>query len=562
MKRVFEFKISLSDRAAWAGWGPRLFCFVVLLLAFLSLSSPAAHGQATAIDGTVNVTVDTAKVRNYVAPRSMGMHTSVYDNNLADPQIAEILRAAGITTLRYPGGGYADIYHWSTHKSTKWRATEPADYGYLAAKADLGHFLQLVEQLRGTAIITVNYGSNLAGTGGGEPAEAAAWVAYTNGSPSDQKVIGKDSTGYDWKTVAYWASLRAAPPLDTDDGQNFLRIGHPAPFHILYWEVGNELFGNGYYEKDKEGFEEDLHGPYDKDPKESANLRKKNRGALSPQAYGKNVVEFVKAMKAVDSTIKIGAVLNTPPMDNSWGPDWNPSVMKECGKAIDFVIVHWYTGNLLPPDWKTLDNPSYLSAPQRELPDMMAALLELFRKYSGENAQNMQLVVTEMGARPFAKQTNPHVDALFAADAYFSLMEDGAANIDWLELHKPSFLDDKNKPGPVYFALQMVHRLAQINDSIVDSRSSQSLLAVHAVLRKDGSLGLMLVNKDPKNDATVKVKISGAQLAAAGTRFDFGPKNQPNGYLTTGAPATGLGNSFTLTVPAYSITDIQLPKAP
>jgi len=572
----------LFHRAAEGGCGPYLFylsfatCRAVphdfvrrtfygvalasLALAFLLLSTPPAFAQAIAIDGTVNVTVDTTKVRNYVAPRSMGMHTSVYDNNLADPQIPEILRAAGITTLRYPGGGYSDSYHWSVYKMSKWRATN--DAGYLAGNADLGHFLKLVDQIRGTAIITVNYGSNLAGTGGGEPTEAAAWVAYTNGSPTDQKVIGKDSTGYDWKTVGYWASLRAAQPLESDDGQNFLRIGHPAPFHILYWEVGNELFGNGYYEKDKEGYEEDLHGPYDKDPKESVNLRKKNRAALSPQTYGKNVVEFVKAMKAVDSTIKIGAVLNTPPMDNSWGPDWNPAVMKECGKAIDFVILHWYTGNLLPPDWKTLDNPSYLSAPQRELPDMMAALLELFRKYSGENAQNMQLVVTEMGSRPFANQTNPHVDALFAADAYVSLMEDGAANIDWLELHKPSFLDDKNKPGPVYFALQMIHRLAQINDSIVDSRSSQSLLAVHAILRKDGSLGLMLINKDPKNDATVKVKISGAQLAAAGTRFDFGPKNQPNSYLTTGGPATGLGNSFTLTVPAYSITDIQLPKAP
>jgi hypothetical protein len=418
-----------------------------------------------------------------------------------------------------------------------------------------------VEAIQGTAIITVNYGSNLAGTGGGEPAEAAAWVAYANGLPVDQKVIGKDSEGNDWKTVGYWASLRAAKPLETDDGQNFLRISHPEPFHIRYWEVGNEVFGNGYYEKDEEGYEGDLHSPYDKDPKMSVRVRRKNRAALAPRAYGRQVVEYARAMKAVDASVKVSAVLNTQPMDNSWGADWNPAVMKECGTAIDFVSLHWYTGNLLPPDWKMLDEASYLSAPQRELPDVMSALLDLFKKYGGENGKSLQLAVTEMGARPFAKITDPQVNALFAADAYLSLMQDGAANIDWLELHKPSFLDDNNKPGPVFFALQMIHRLMQINDSLVSAHSSHGLLAAHAIQRKDGSIGLMLINKDPKEAATVKVKINGVQLATSGMRFDFGPASPPNGYLTAGGAISGVGNVFTISVPAYSITDIVMAKA-
>jgi hypothetical protein len=533
---------------------------VAILFLLPSLRSRALQAAAH-IEGAVSVTVDVSKVQNFVAPRAMGMHASVYDNHLGGQQLAEILRAAGITTLRYPGGGYSDNYHWSVHKMTKWKGTDPPQYGYLGPNTDFGHFLQLVEAIQGTAIITVNYGSNLAGTGGGEPAEAAAWVAYANGLPTDQKVIGKDSTGYDWKTVGHWASLRAAKPLEVDDGQNFLRIAHAEPFHIRYWEIGNEVYGNAYYEKDEEGYEGDLHAPYDKDPKTSVRLRRKNRVALSPQTYGKGVVEYAHAMKAVDATVKIGAVLNVQPMDNSWGPDWNPAMMKECGTAIDFASLHWYTGNLLPPDWKTLDDASYLSAPERELPDMMAALLDLFRKYGGDNGKNLQLVVTEMGSRPFAKIADPHIHALFAADAYLSLMQDGAANIDWLELHKPSFLDDNNKPGPVFFALQMIHRLVQMNDSIVAAHSSHSLLAVHAILRKDGSIGLLLINKDPKEAATVKIKISGVQLANSGFRYDFGPSNPPNGYLTTGGPVSDIGNTFTLSIPAYSITDIVMAKA-
>jgi hypothetical protein len=576
----------------------------LLLLALAIFIAPSA-GQENRISGTVNVTIDVAKVKNYVAPRAMGIHVSVYDNGLSHPQLHEMLRAAGITTLRYPGGGYADLYHWSTHKLTKWRGTDPPEFGYLGPNTDLGHFLQLVDRLHGTAIFTVNYGSNLNGTGGGEPAEAAAWVAYTNGDLSDTKIIGKDSTGYDWQTVGYWASLRSSAPLPADDGRNFLRIAHPTPFQILYWEIGNEVFGNGYY--GGEGMEEDLHAPYAKESKESAKLREHNP-KLSPEAYGKNVTEFSRAMKAVDPKIKIGAVLHGFLAKDTWMDDWvwdpatrqwverirstqttiewirdpvtgqlmsrtrspqtgdtalewDSRVMEEAGRSIDFVITHWYAGNLQPPDWKVFNEASYLSAPQRELPIFTKGLLDLFQKYAGDRANQIQLTVTEMGSRPFAKRLETSSDGLFAPDAYLSLMENGAANIDWLELHKPSFLGEKDqKPGPVYFGLQLINRLVHINAALVDARSSHSLLAVHAVFRGNGSLGLMFINKDPKNAANVRVKITGGTFSPDGTRFDFDPRNLPQGYVIPGAPAAGLGNSFSISIPAYSVTDVTLPK--
>ena len=48
----------------------------------------------------------------------MGVHTSVYDANMQLATTPEYLKAAGVTSLRYPGGSYADLYHWSTHKGT------------------------------------------------------------------------------------------------------------------------------------------------------------------------------------------------------------------------------------------------------------------------------------------------------------------------------------------------------------------------------------------------------------------------------------------------------------
>ncbi len=199
---------------------------------------PTATSAAAEIKGVVKVTVDMDKGRTFMAPRAMAVNASISDAHLVDAELPALLRGAGITTLRYPGGAFADNFHWSTNRPSNSPASVPQRYSGYAPNTDFGHFVRVFDGW-GTTVITVNYGSNQEGTGGGEPAEAAAWVAYANGNPTDTNAIGKDSTGYDWQTVGYWASLRASPPLPTDDGKNLLRINHPQPFNVKYWEVGN-----------------------------------------------------------------------------------------------------------------------------------------------------------------------------------------------------------------------------------------------------------------------------------------------------------------------------------
>ena len=92
-------------------------------------------------------------------------------------------------------------------------------------------------------MVTVDYGS-------GSPQEAAAELAYLEGSTTDNTTIG---TGIDGTTApangkastgarsAIGPACAAASPLGTDDGLNFLRIDHPAPItNVKYWEIGNE----------------------------------------------------------------------------------------------------------------------------------------------------------------------------------------------------------------------------------------------------------------------------------------------------------------------------------
>ena len=173
----------------------------------MTCQDPIAISAGTAATVTANLDM----VGRVVSPDLFGIHTSVYDGNMLNPTTPDLLKAAGVKTMRYPGGSYADLYHWETHTGTWTPAAGAGGNGlYIARDDDFGDFVGLLEKVGANAVITVNYGMNPQGTGPGVPQEAAAWVAYANGDPASTIAIGVDNTGHDWKTVGYWASLRAA----------------------------------------------------------------------------------------------------------------------------------------------------------------------------------------------------------------------------------------------------------------------------------------------------------------------------------------------------------------
>jgi len=532
--------------------------------ASLDPDAGTVDGGGDAADGgpapvlAARVTIDVTAPLAVVPPFGMGLHASVYDNALHAAEVPALLKEAGVALLRWPGGGYADNYHWSLHRMTPW-FNNPAQAGYLGAGSDFGGFVTLLASFQGAAMITVNYGSNLAGDGPGEPQEAAAWVAYANGDPASEVAIGPDSTGRDWGTVGSWASLRAADRLAVDDGKNFLRIAHPSPLGIRYWEIGNEVFGNGYYTRVPAagatdagaaavGYEEDLHVPYD-------GTTRSGHPALSGSTYGAGVRAYVQAMKAVDPTIKIGAVLNTPPNDYSWGPTWNMEVLQASGPVIDFVIVHLYTGR---------NAASLLRAPPQRVPAMTAELRSLIATYCGDNAANVELMMTELGPNFAVPPAQAQAAGLFAADAYLSLLEAGFANVDWLELHNGSFLVEQTQvKGPAFNGIRMAHLLSAPGDTLVTASSDQSAIAVHAAARADGTVGVMLINKQPAISTLVTVTINGASLGPSGSRFDYAPDGPAaNGSVTGPTSVDGISSEFSVTVPPYTAIDWVLPPGP
>jgi len=547
------------------------------------ISNQNSSGPAS-VPKEVKVVVEADKPRGVLMPWTLGVESLVSDNHLTDPAVTVLLRAAGITTLRYPGARIADTFHWSTHGPSNWQGLDHANLGY-APTSNLGSFLRLMEQV-GTAVFTINYGSNLRGTGGGEPAEAAAWVAYVNGNPADTKSIGTDSTGNNWQTVGYWASLRASPALATDDGKNFLRIQHPASFQIHFWEVGNQVFQNGYYGGG--GLEEDAHAPYPEKPADNDRSRRKNAG-LSPAAYAKNFVEFARAMKAVDAKIHLGVPLNpsinsqisrqewtkdpitgkyvnetsvSVDKDFGYATDWAKGILAGTCNDVDFVSVPLYAGDTTADsNWKDLDNYKLLMSPQNTLAQTLLSVGDAIQKSCGQRARSIRVGITEIAPVPWARITEPVAVGLFAADVYLTFAEYGVINVDWAELHNGSFLDDSNKPGPAYFGTQLVFALMNFNDAILASSSTNPMLSVHASKRADGSIGIMFINKDAKNATIAKVSLKGINPAGKGARFDYGKANPPEGKSIVGKQMDGLGTSFSVPMPPYSATVILIPKA-
>lgn len=505
-------------------------------------------------DGDTEVIVELSSPLAEVAPNAFGMHSSVYDNALHDPAVPGLLRDAGITLLRYPGGGYSDNYHWSTHEMTPWFGDASLN-GYLADDSDFGAFVALLESFEGSAMLTVNYGSNLQSNGPGEPKEAAAWVAYANGHPEDAAVIGVDGAGNDWATVGYWAELRASEELPVDDGKNFLRIAHPEPLGVRYWEVGNEVFGNGYHDGGH-GFEQDLHVPYD-------GTERRGHPLLSGSTYGAGVARFVREMKAVDPNIRVGAVLNTPPADYAWGPSWNSDVLAQAGRDIDFGIVHWYPRT---------DSRGILQVSRRTIPIMLEELRNSIDQHAGENTPNVELAVTELGPQypelADTTQNESEQDArglamgIFAADCYVSFLKGGVFNVDWLELHNGSFLSERTQaPGPAYHGIRAAHLLARPGDTLVTTTVQHpASIVAHGARGANGSASVLLINTSLSITAKVRVQFDGgAPLGATATRYDYtGSPAVPRGTLLGPTSLDATENVLEVELPAFSMSVLRL----
>ncbi|OEV39857.1 hypothetical protein HS99_0002955 [Kitasatospora aureofaciens] len=451
----------------------------------------AAVAPPAAAASSVSVSVDAALQLATVPATGVGVNIPVYDANMNAAATPGLLSTAGINTVRYPGGSHSDVYHWQTGTAENGQ--------YVAPNTGFDAFMGTARAAGAQPIITANYGS-------GTPQEAAAWVQYAN-----------VTKGYG----------------------------------VKYWEIGNEVYGNGEYNAT---WEYDTHS------------------SKSATTYANNVLQYVSAMKAADPSVRIGAVLTTPGYwpDGIVGPgdtmDWNHTVLSIAGSKIDFAIVHAYPTSTSPAD--------LLTKPQAQNAGITGAVRSLINQYAGSNAPNVGIAVTEANAQAYL-DTSPN--GLFAPDNYLTWLENGAFNVDWWDLRngtdctKVTTVEGAtdyndggmvssgspcepavNTPFPAYYGIQMISRLGAPGDTLVKAASSSSLLTAHAVRRANGDVDVMLINKDPHNDATVNLSYTGFTPSSATPTVHSYLKNAHGiGTAQSGSPTVQ-------TVPAYGITVVQM----
>ena len=122
--------------------------------------------------------------------------------------VVEALKKLKTPVLRWPGGCFADTYHWKDGigPKNKRKYTENVSWGNVREDNSFGtnEFLDLCEMMNADPYLAVN-------VGGGTVQEAAEWVQYVNHANGSR----------------YITDLRE-------------QTGIKKPWHVKYWGVGNE----------------------------------------------------------------------------------------------------------------------------------------------------------------------------------------------------------------------------------------------------------------------------------------------------------------------------------
>lgn len=211
------------------------------------------------------------------------------------PDSIAALKSLRSGVYRFPGGNFVSAHEWRNaignpdqRPSTwdpVWRALQPNDIG-------TDEFMTLCKLLDVEPYITVNAGT-------GDAWSAAQYVEYANGDAS------------------------------TPMGKQRAANGHPEPYRVKFWGIGNEMWGISY-----------------------------QYGAMKPNQFAFKQNEFAKAMRKADPTIKLiacGAMPDTmtgskeslslgtnlvPPYLSP--ADWSGMLFSNCFSNFDLMSDHYY----------------------------------------------------------------------------------------------------------------------------------------------------------------------------------------------------------------------------
>ncbi|HMD61095.1 MAG TPA: immunoglobulin domain-containing protein, partial [Opitutaceae bacterium] len=472
-------------------------------------ASPIARAQ-------VNVTVDATKFVRVVDNRMFGLNTAVWDYGFQDSQTLTALQAVDAKFLRFPGGSSSDDFNWQN-------STAQVE-GTSSGRTTFDIFAATAKAIGAQVVITANFVT-------GTPDEAAAWVEYSN-----------VTKGYGFK----------------------------------YWEIGNECYGTWEY-----------YAP--------------GAGSADPMVYATQAVKFIQKMKAVDPSIKIGVVgdasedsyLDAPsesvinPVTGVSHSGWTPIVlatMKKSGVLPDYLIYHFYAQN------PGSENDSLLLQESISWPVAATELRTQLTDYLGTAGSGVELLVTENNSCSYnpGKQMTSLVNGLYMADSVCSLMQTEFNSLVWWDLHNGQSTSNNNSSSlygwrqygdygiespahdryPAYYVMKLMSNFARGGDFVVTASSNNTLLSAYSVLRANGTLSILVVNKSPTVTYSTNFSINGFKPISAANVYAYGITEDTAAQTGTGSPDVAVSTisnaaaSFAMSFSPYSVTLISMLSSP
>jgi alpha-N-arabinofuranosidase len=436
------------------------------------------------------------------------------------------LKAVNVPMVRWPGGCFADEYHWRDGiGATKSRPTKVnTNWGGVNEDNSFGthEYMGLMERLGAATYVSANVGS-------AEPAETAQWVEYMTAAQGTT-VLAKERE----------------------------RNGHAAPWKLQYLGIGNELWGCGGNMRAE--FAADMTNRYAQFAKAANGKMLKIASGPSDSNY-----DWTDAMMRIAGKNIDGLALHyyTRPRDKKWS---------DKGAALGFPEREWATTMS-----HTLEMETFITK--------HSAIMD---KY--DPAKRVMLAVDEWGTwydptpgtNPgFLEQQNSLRDAVVAGlniniFAHHADRVKMAAIAQMVNVLQAMLLTDGAKmvKTPTYWVYDL-YKPWQGATSLPITLTSPwyhkdevAVPAVSASAVRDtaGQVHVALVNLDPNRAMPVTVSLAGLQATQANGRIITGTAmDAHNSFdapdVVTPQPFAGAqvtGGTMTVTLPAKSVLVLDL----
>ena len=284
----------------------------------------------------------------------------------------------------------------------------------------------------------------------------------------------------------------------TEDGKRESRVKQAAEYaasfvrkmnielgaDIKYWEVGNECYGAWEHGFNVEGL-----------------------GPLTGKEYGEDFIVFVEEMKAIDPSIKVGAVL-TKDKEEVGGIEtnarvWNKEVVQITKDYADFFILHEY---FTTTKEAILEN---LQANIGAIEQGVEQARVIIKEY-GNHDVDYPIVMTEFNSR--GAYNCSFYNAQFISQVMCEQIKSGvslaaswASEWKWDDVAKESkslfALNDPEQanytPRPTYLPYYFFEKC--MGDLLIEAHSNDNDLKVYASTFTSGDVGLLIINLGQQN---------------------------------------------------------------